>query len=409
MVLTGLLILRTYTQATEMKQSLYLAFKYIGFHHTRSLVLICSIGIIIFLPAGLKRLIDLSEQRMSERARSTPLIVGAKGNATDLVINTLYFRQEKVSAITMEKVEKLNATGFGYAIPVISMFKARNFSIVGTDLDYFEFRNLQLRSGQWMSFIGECVIGSGVAKKLNIGVGDSLISSPENFFDLAGVYPLKMNVVGVLETSNSPDDEAIFADIKTNWVIMGFGHGHEELSEIHDPTIVLQRDSNSVKASSKLYMYNTIRDDNLDSFHFHGNIASYPLSAIIFVPKDHKSETILRGRFESGAWQEQIIVPVEVIENLLQSIFRIKQVFNTAFALVGSATLLILGLIVTLSVRLRKNEIYTMFTIGSGKGKIIEIVALELSLLFLGSVLFAAVLYALTGIFVDDFIQRFII
>jgi putative ABC transport system permease protein len=392
-----------------MKQSLYLAFKYVAFHHTRSLVLIFAIGIIIFLPAGLKRLIHLSEQRMSERANSTPLIVGEKGNATDLVINTLYFRQEKVTAISMDKVEKLNATSFGHAIPILSMFKARNFPIVGTDLDYFEFRNLQLRTGQWMSFIGECVLGSGVAKKLDIGVGDSLISSPENFFDLAGVYPLKMNVVGVLEASNSPDDEAIFADIKTNWVIMGLGHGHEELSEVHDPSIVLQRDSNSVKAGSKLFLYNSIDGENMDSFHFHGNIASYPLSAIIFVPKDHKSETILRGRFEAGEWQEQIIVPADVIENLLQSIFRIRQVFNTAFALVGSATLLIIGLIFTLSIRLRKNEIYTMFTIGSGKGKIIEIVALEMSLLLIGSIIFASFLYNLTGFFVDDFIQRFII
>ena len=408
-VSTGLWILKTFTQATEMEQSLYLAFKYIIFHHTRSLVLVCSIGIILFLPAGLKHLINLTEQRMSERANATPLVVGEKGNATDLVINTLYFRQEKVTAITMDKVEKLNATGFGYAIPVLSMFRSGSFPIVGTDMDYFNFRNLKLVDGHWMHFIGDCVIGAGVANELNIGVGDSLISSPENFFDLAGVYPLKMKVVGVLAISNSPDDAAIFADVKTNWVIMGLGHGHEDLTEVSDPTIVLHRDSASVKASSKLFMYNSIDGENMEQFHFHGNMDAYPLSAIIFVPKDHKSETILRGRFEAGEWQEQIIVPAQVIENLLNSIFRIKQVFNTVFVLVGSATLLILGLIVTLSVRLRKNEIYTMFTIGSGRGKIVEILTLEMCILVGGSIVFAGVLYLLTGFFVDDFIQRFII
>ena len=61
-----------------------------------------------------------------------------------------------------------------------------------------------------MSFVGECVIGKRVAEKLDIGVGDSLISSPENFFDLAGVYPLKMTVVGVLNISDTPDDRAVF-------------------------------------------------------------------------------------------------------------------------------------------------------------------------------------------------------
>jgi hypothetical protein len=46
---------------------------------------------------------------------------------------------------------------------------------------------------------------------MEMSPGDSLISSPENFFDLAGVYPLKMMVVGILHESNSPDDNAISA------------------------------------------------------------------------------------------------------------------------------------------------------------------------------------------------------
>ena len=392
-----------------MRQSIYLAYKYISFHKTRSLVLIFSIGIIIYLPNGLKRLIEESEKQMISRAEATPLLVGAKGSSTDLVINSLYFQREKTEPITMKVVEAVNSTGFGYGIPLATMFSARNFPIVGTDPDYFGFRKLTLASGQWMSFVGECVIGSAVAERLNIGVGDSLVSSPENLFDLAGVYPLKMNIVGVLETSDTPDDQAIFVDVKTNWVIMGLGHGHEDLTEVTDPTIVLQRDSNEVKAGAKLYMYNTISGDNMDSFHFHGDVNSYPLSALVFIPEDHKSETLFRGRFETGDFEEQVIVPKDVVNNLLQSIFRIKQVFNTVFILVGVATILILGLIIALSVRLRKSEIYTMFTIGSSRGKIVEIISFELLMITGSSVIFASFLYSVTGLFVDDFIRNFII
>lgn len=392
-----------------MRQSFYLAYKYITFHKTRSIVLIFSIGIIIYLPNGLKKLISESEAQMIRRAEATPLIIGAKGSSTDLVINTLYFQQEKTEHISMKTLESANATGFGYAIPILSMFTARNFPIVGTDPDYFNFRKLNIASGRWMSFVGECVIGSTVAEKLNIGVGDSLVSSPENFFDLAGVYPLKMNVVGVLNAADSPDDQTVFVDVKTNWVIMGLGHGHEDLTNNYDPTIVLERDSNVVKAGAKLYMYNSISGENMDSFHFHGDVDSYPLSSLIFVPKDHKSETIFRGRFESGEFTEQVIIPEEVVNNLLQSIFRIKQIFNTVFALVGVATLLILGLIVTLSIRLRKNEIYTMFTIGSSRLKVVEIISFELIILTGSSILFAGLLYSITGLFVEDFIRNFII
>jgi len=392
-----------------MKQSLYLAFKYIYFHKVRSLVLIFSIGIIIYLPVGLKRLISESEVQMISRADATPLIVGAKGSSTDMVINSLYFQQEKTEHISMSVLDAVNATGFGYAIPILSMFSARTYPIVGTDPDYFSFRNLQLETGRWMSFVGECVIGSVVAEKLDIGIGDSLVSSPENFFDLAGVYPLKMPIVGVINTSDTPDDQAIFVDIKTNWVIMGLGHGHDDLTKVYDPTIVLERDSNAVVAGAKLYMYNTISGTNMDSFHFHGDMQQYPLSSLIFVPKDQKSETIFRGRFTSGEFSEQVIVPKEVVNNLLQSIFRIKQIFNTVFILVGVATLLILALIMTLSIRLRSNEIYTMFTIGSSKGKVVEIIAFELIILLTSSIVFASALYAITGLFVEEFIRNFII
>ena len=101
-----------------MKQSFYLAYKYITFHRTRTVVLIFSIGIIIYLPNGLKRLIDESEAQMVKRANSTPLIIGPKGSSTDVVINALYFQQEKTESITLNLMEDVNAAGFGYVIPI---------------------------------------------------------------------------------------------------------------------------------------------------------------------------------------------------------------------------------------------------------------------------------------------------
>lgn len=127
------------------------------------------------------------------------------------------------------------------------------------------------------------------------------------------------------------------------------------------------------------------------------------------MPNDQKSSTILRGRFEANELPNQVVVPTKVVENLLQSIFRIKQIFNTVFILVGVSTLLILGLIVVLSLRLRKDEIYTMFTIGSSRAKIVEIVGFELLVIVTMSVAVASSLYYFTGFFVGEFIARFIL
>ena len=392
-----------------MKQSFYLAYKYLTFNKFRTLVLIASIGIIIFLPNGLQRLINESEQQMMSRANSTPLIVGAKGSSTDLVINSLYFQQEKIENIKSNAADKLDDTGLGYSIPILSAFNARGFPIVGTTLEYFSFRNLNLQNGRNITYIGECVVGYKVAQDLNLSPGDSLISSPENYFDFAGVYPLKMNVVGILNPSDTPDDKAIFTDLKTNWIIMGLGHGHQDVTKTTDQSIILNKDSSNVTANAKLFIYNEINQKTLESFHFHGDISNYPITSVIFVPNDQKSNTILRGRFEAAEMPNQIVVPVKVVGNLLQSIFRIKEIFNTVFVLVGFATILILGLIVTLSIRLRKDEIFTMFTIGSSRAKVTEIISFELLIIIICSAAVALVLYYLTGFFIEEFINYYII
>ena len=392
-----------------MKQSIYLAIKYLQYHHIRTLVLVGAIGLIIYLPLGLQRMIVESEEQMMSRAKSTPLIIGAKGNATDLVINTLYFEQTKIDELNYQYNNELNQTGLGYSIPIISLFNARGIPIIGTNLDYFNFRKLHIDEGRNLRYVGECVIGQRVAQLLELNVGDSLISSPENFLDLAGVYPLQMEVVGILEISNTPDDRAIFTDLKTNWIIMGLGHGHQDLQNVTDPTLVLERDSSNVTASAKLFIYNKIDGKDMESFHFHGDINDYPVTSILFIPDNHKAFTLIRGRFETGEMNQQIVVPKVIVDNLLQNIFRIKQVFNTVFVLVGLATLFILGLIIILTLRLRKGELYTMFTIGSSRNKAMEIVGAELLITTALSLAFAFILYSFTGYFVEDFIRKFII
>ena len=392
-----------------MLQSLYLAFRYLSFHKIRSLVLITSIAIVIFLPNGLQRLIQESEQRMMARADSTPLVIGARGSSTDLIINTLYFQQERIEQIDMKLTELLDDTGFGYAIPVFAAFNARGFPIVGTTLDYFNFRNLNIAEGRNIIHIGECVIGSSVAQQLDLKTGDSIVSSPENFFDLAGVYPLKMTIVGILDVTDTPDDRAVIVDIKTAWTILGLGHGHEDVTKTRDSSVILERNAQNVTANAKLFMYNEITEENADSFHFHGDTRDFPINSILFVPNDQKSLTILRGRFEANELPHQAVVPREVVANLLESIFRIKEIFNTVFILVGIATMLILGLILALNLRLRRDELYTMFTIGSSRAKIAEILAFELLIILGTSLVLTFVFYQLTGLFVDAFITHYII
>jgi putative ABC transport system permease protein len=346
---------------------------------------------------------------MMDRAASTPLIVGEKGSSTDLVINSLYFQNEKLEPVSMAEVDELNSLGFGYCIPVLTGFNARSYPIVGTTLDYLKFRNMSLLDGKKMASLGDCILGHSVAEELSLKTGDHIISSPESFFDFAGVYPLKMKITGILNPTNTPDDRAIFTDIKNTWIIMGIGHGHQDLADETDPTLVMDNKDGVVTATAKVFMYNEITEKNKDSFHFHGLQQDFPVSSMLFVPKDEKSLTILRGRFESGEIGTQAVVPQQVVRNLLDSIFRIKQIFDGVFIAVGFATLLIFILIMTLTIRLRKDEINTLEIIGSSRFKVTEILSMEVAIMFIASLAFASILYLVSGYYVNTFIEKFII
>jgi putative ABC transport system permease protein len=228
-------------------------------------------------------------------------------------------------------------------------------------------------------------LGAKVAESLNLKPGDSLVSSPETLFDLAGIYPLKMKVAGVLQKSYTSDDLAVFVDLKTAWVIQGLGHGHEDVTKLTDPTLVLKRTESNVAATAKLYHYSEISETNMDGFHFHGDLGTYPITAVIAVPYDDKSGTILRGRYLSKEETLQIVKPEEVIDGLLQNIFRIKNVLDAVISVVAFATILAIVLIFALSLRLRQREIQTIFKLGCSRMTTARLVSAEILIIVVTS------------------------
>jgi putative ABC transport system permease protein len=392
-----------------MIDSFYIAWKYISFNKVKTIVLVACVTLISFLPLALQLLLGESERQLMSRAVSTPLVVGAKGSSLDLVMNTIYFGDEVPELITMEASERVENMDLALSIPAYVRFKARGNPIVGTSLDYFELRGLKIIAGRQMAVLGDCVLGAKAAASLGLKPGDSLVSSPESLFDLAGIYPLKMNVSGVLGKSHSADDLAVFVDLKTAWVIQGLGHGHEDVTRLTDPTLIYKRTQSNVAATAKLYHYTEITKDNIESFHFHGNLAGYPLTAVIVVPYNEKSGTILRGRYLAKNETRQIVKPGEVIDGLLQNIFRIKNVLDAVIAVVALATILALVLVFVLSLRLRQREISTIFKIGCSRMTIIRLLAAEIFIIIFISAGLCGAMIGGINYFLNDLVRMLFI
>ena len=392
-----------------MGDVLYLAWRYLVYHRLKTLILVTSITLIIYLPVGLNVVVEQSGEHLTARAEATPLLVGAKGSPLELALNSLYFSPDYPELVDYAEALAVEDSGLATAIPLYVRFRSRSQPIVGTSLDYFDFHNLEFASGRPMAVLGECVIGAAVADEFAVGVGDTVTSSPETVFDLAGVYPLRMKIAGVLAKTFTPDDDAIFVDVKTAWIIQGLGHGHQDLAQPEAAANVLDRSQDNIVANAALVQYNEITADNADSFHFHGDLAAYPLTAVIVVPNDEKSGVILRGRYTSDEPRSQIVRPVTVVDELLDTILTIQQFIVAAVIIVGLATVATAALVFMLSLRLRRREIDTMHRIGGSRPRVASMLLAEVAIVIVLSAALAAVITLLTWRFGPGVIESFVL
>ena len=392
-----------------MKEALYLAWRYLAYHRVKTAILVTSITLIVFLPVGLNVLVGQSAAELTARAEATPLLVGAKGSPLELVLNSLYFESDAPELTSYGQVMRVAETGLAEPIPLYVRFRTRDRPIVGTTLAYFEFRRLRFAAGRAMAVLGECVVGARVAASLGIGPGDAVISSPESVFDLAGVYPLRMRVVGVLAPAHTPDDLAVFVDLKTAWIIEGLGHGHQDLAAPEAAAGVLSREENRITANASVLQYNEITEENIDSFHFHGDLGANPISALIAVPHSRKSGVLLRGRYQADDEPSQIVQPIAVMNDLLDTILTIQSYVVAAILIVAVATLATAALVFMLSLRLRKREIETMVKIGGSRLSVAAVLVSEVVVVLVLGVALAGGLTLLTSRFGSAAIRTFIL
>ncbi len=374
-----------------MRSVVYLAWRYLAYHRSKTAVLALSIALILYVPAGLRVLVEQSRRELTARAAATPLLIGAKGSPLELVLKALYAGGETPPPMRYGEVARVAASGLALPIPLYIRFHTQGDPIVGTTLDYLAFRGLRLAAGRRMARLGECVAGAGVARRRGLKPGDSVGSSAETLFDVAGAYPLKMHVVGILAPTGTPDDQVIFADVKTTWVIEGLAHGHQDLSRPEAAPGVLRREGAHVTAGAALVEYNEVTPQNIGSFHFHGDVSSYPITAILAVPRDEKAATLLMGRYQASGEMHQIVRPLAVIEKLLGTVLTVQNFVVATLAVVAAATLATAALVFLLSLRLRRREMETLLRIGASRRRIAALMASEIA----GVVGLAAVLAGL--------------
>jgi putative ABC transport system permease protein len=211
---------------------------------------ILSVALAVALISAVLTLREETRRRFEEEGQAFDLVVGAKGSPLQLVLSSVYFMDQPTGNISVDDYTRLKEdTDYVQAAFPIALGDSYNgFRIVGTTPDLFDHKwvspsTLEERSpfdiveGRRFEAPMEAVIGSVVAQRSGLRVGDSFISIhgmielPEALND-HDHSDMPYTVVGVMAPSNSPYDRAIFCGIESVWIAHG-GHAHLP-GESHD-------------------------------------------------------------------------------------------------------------------------------------------------------------------------------
>jgi putative ABC transport system permease protein len=376
-----------------VKGLLFLTWSHLRRNPGRTAILVACTALAAFLPVAGAVLVAGYERDLTARAAATPMVLGARGNRFDLVLSTLYFRAGKLESVPWSVVDELRQQGGGIAIPMHLGHAARRRPVVGTVPEYFELRGLRPAQGTLPLLLGDACLGADVARELGLGPGSSLFSDPSQLYDITVPPALKMHVAGVLPPTGTPDDGAVFVDPKTAWVLDGLAHGHQDPKRGIDESLVLRQGKDNVVLSEAMIEYNEITPENVADFHFHGDPATLPLSAVVFVPDSPKAATMTKARV-NVAGKYQMLVPEDVVRDLIAFVFRVKRLFDALTLLLVAITAALTALVLLLSARLRRREMLTLHRLGCSPGTVAVLHGSEL-LFILG--MGAAVAAALVG------------
>lgn len=380
-----------------------LAARHLRHNPARSLILAACVAVAGAIPMLVRVLVRDFQRSLTTRAEATPVVVGSRGNRFDLTLALLYFRRVDSGTIPFAEFRRLSAGRGGTWIPVHVRFTARGRPLVATSPDYFAHRGLSTSAGTLPLMLGDAVVGARLAREWGLGVGDTLFSDQREVFDISKPPALKMHVVGVLAPSGGPDDEAVFTDTGTAWILEGLSHAHVDPQKAPSRWVV-EKTPGRVVLSEALIDHNEVTPENAASFHLHADEEHLPLTGAILVPDSAKSGTLTMTRLNAGRTL-QAVAPAAVVDDLLSYVFRLRALVDGISGILGLLTAVLLGMVTALSVRVRSRELETLRRIGVSRRTVAAMFGWEIALLLAAGAATAAVLAGLASAWGPDLVK----
>ena len=294
------------------------------------------------------------------------IIIGPAGSSTQLAMNTMFFTDKPLGTISYEYVENLRADMRINAVVPFTMGDSYNGAkIVGTEPVFLDGRALS--DGEMFDAKFECVLGSAVAKKYGLSLGDELITS-HGLAEGGHAHeqnPLK--VVGILKQTNTSYDNVIFTAVETVWATHDHGGEEEHTQEEHE-------------------------------HEEHGEIC-----AILVKTKSFNHYNAVKTEYGADA-KLLVINPSEVLREVLENVDMSSKIVYILCVIILIMNIFIISVITLLNMYDSKKEISLMRLIGIGMSKINLLYILQNGIIGLISTVLAFATSRLCLILMGEFV-----
>jgi putative ABC transport system permease protein len=210
---------------------LQLAYANLKEHFLSTILSVMLLGIGVGMVSFIVTVSEQLNDRFNRDIRGIDMVVGAKGSPLQLILSAVYQIDNPTGNIPLAEVNKLKRHPLiKYSIPLSYGDSYQGFRIVGTDSLYLSHYKATFSEGGVWSNSMDVVLGSSVAKKLNLKMGSHFHGN--HGFDKEGHAHEEShyNVVGILNPTGTVADRLILTSTESVWDI----HNHEEAEHVHE-------------------------------------------------------------------------------------------------------------------------------------------------------------------------------
>jgi putative ABC transport system permease protein len=186
-------------------------------------VFIASLSIALLL--GTQQLKRSFENQIENNLGNIEVVVGAKGSPLQLVLASVLHLDNPTGNISYKEALKISKNPLiKSAVPISYGDNYKGYRIVGTTDEYTALYNAELEKGSRVKNAMEVVLGNSVAQKLNLKIGDILLSAHGLVENSIEEHDAVLTVVGILKPTQKVIDRLILTNLQSVWDV----HNHEK-------------------------------------------------------------------------------------------------------------------------------------------------------------------------------------